>query len=142
MADMRLLNRFPKAILQSPLHPLMSRKFLVLSFQGRKTGRQYELPLSYLRRDGQVIMTTDSGWWRNLQGGKPVHLRLAGRKLSGTAWAVTEDAEVEAALRELIAAQPSYARLAGVRTNADGSLDLTQAARERVLIQVELEPAA
>ncbi len=79
MAEMRFVNQFPKAILRSPLHPVMSRRFLLLSFQGRKTGRRYHLPLAYLRRNGEVIMTTDSGWWRNLRGGRPVQLRLAGR---------------------------------------------------------------
>jgi deazaflavin-dependent oxidoreductase (nitroreductase family) len=142
MAEKRFLNQFPKAILRSPLHSLMSRRFLLLSFQGRKTGRRYQLPLAYLRRNGNVIMTTDSGWWRNLKGGRPVQLQLTGRTLKGTAWAVTDDAEVGAALRELLAAQPSYARLAGLHTNADGSLDLAQAARDRVLIHVELEAAA
>jgi hypothetical protein len=142
MAERRFLNQFPKAILRSPLHPLMSRRFLLLSFHGRKTGRRYLLPLAYLRRNGEVIMTTDSAWWRNLQGGRPVQLRLAGRTVTGTAWAVTEEAEVGAAIRDLIASQPSYARLASVRRNADGSLDLARAARERVLIRVELEPAA
>lgn len=87
-------------------------------------------------------MTTDSGWWRNLQGGRPVQLRLAGHTVSGAAWTVTDDAAVGAALSDLIAAQPSYPRLAGMHTNADGSPDLARAARERVLIRVELESAA
>jgi deazaflavin-dependent oxidoreductase (nitroreductase family) len=139
---MRFLNHVPRLILRSPLHPVLSRRFLLLSFRGRKTGRWYQLPLSYVRRDGEVIMTTDSGWWRNLRGGGPVQLRLRGRRMRGTAWAVTDEAEVRAALRDLITAQPSYARLADVRKLADGSLDLDRAARERVLIRVELEPAA
>lgn len=139
---MGLLNLFPKAILRSPLHPLMSRRFLILSFNGRKTGRRYHLPVAYFRRNGEVIMTTDSRWWRNLQGGKPVELRLAGRWLSGTGWAVSEDSAVEPALRDLIASQPSYAGPAGMHKNADGSWDLARAARERVLIRVELDPAA
>lgn len=142
MANMGLLNQVPKAILRSPLHTMMSRRFLLLSFQGRKTGRRYDLPLAYLPRHGEVIMTTDSGWWRNLRGGRPVQLRLAGRQVTGTAWAVKDEAEVEAALRDLVASQPSYPRLAGMHSNADGTPDLARAARERVLIRVELEPAA
>src|SRR5215472_8343506 len=39
--DMGLLNQVPKAILRSPPHATMSRRFLRLSFQGRKTGRGY-----------------------------------------------------------------------------------------------------
>jgi hypothetical protein len=55
---------------------------------------------------------------------------------------VKDEAEVGAAIRDLIASQPSYARLAGVHKNEDGSLDLDRAARERVLIRVELKPAS
>jgi deazaflavin-dependent oxidoreductase (nitroreductase family) len=139
MAQKRFLNHFPRAILRSPLHPLMSRRFLLLTFQGRKTGRQYNLPLAYLRRGGEVIMTTDSGWWQNLDGGRRVQLRMAGRTLRGTGSAVKDDAEVRAALKDLIAAQPSYAGLAGMHKREDGTLDLDRAARERVLIRVELE---
>lgn len=142
MAPMRFLNQLPKAVLRSPLHPLMSRRYLLLSFQGRKTGRHYQLPLAYVRRDREVIMTTDSPWWHNLRGGRPVELQLAGRTLTGTGRAVTDDAAVGAALRALIEAQPSYARLAGVRRRPDGSWDLDRAAQERVLIRVELEAAS
>ncbi len=62
--------------------------------------------------------------------------------MSGTAWAVTDEAEVATALRDLTASQPSGPRLAGMHRNADGSLDVARAALERVLIRVELEPAA
>jgi hypothetical protein len=140
MPDVGMVNHFPRLILLSPLHRLLSRHFLVLAFRGRKTGRRYELPVAYVRREGGVIMTTDSRWWRNLQGGAPVELTIAGRRLSGTGWAVTEAREVEAALRDLIAMQPSYARLAGVQRLADGSMDFANAAKKRVLIRASLEP--
>src|SRR2546430_17739341 len=81
-------------------------------------------------------MTTDSGWWRNFQRRRPVQLRLAGRRVNGTAWAVTDDAEVAAALRDLVASQPSYARLAGVRSSAGGAPGPAPGARARVLIPV------
>lgn len=142
MPEMRILNPVPRLILRSPLHAVLSRRLALLSFRGRKTGRWYHLPLSYVSRDGEVIMTTDSGWWRNLRGGRPVRIRLGGRTRSGTARVVTEPAEVRAALEELVAAQPSYARFAEIRTLPGGALDLDRAARERVLIRIELEAAA
>lgn len=58
MPDLGIVNNFPRLILLSPFHGLISRHFLVLSFQGRKTGKRYDLPLAYVRRDGEVIMTT------------------------------------------------------------------------------------
>lgn len=69
-------------------------------------------------------------------------LAMRGRRLSGKAWAVTDRAEVESALRDLIAAQPSDAAFAEVRSLPDSSLDIAGAAGKRVLIRASIEPAA
>jgi hypothetical protein len=71
-----------------------------------------------------------------------VKLAMQGRRLSGKAWAVTERAEVESALGDLIAAQPSYATFAEVGRPPYGSLDIAGTAGKRVLIRASIEPAA
>lgn len=68
-------------------------------------------------------------------------LAMQGRRLSGKAWAVTDRAEVESALGDLIAAQPSYATFAEVGRPPYGSLDIATAGK-RVLIRASIEPAA
>ena len=74
-----LKNSVPTLVLRSPLHPLMSGRYALLSFTGRRTGRRYTTPVAYTR-DGadRLLLSTDSPWWRNLAGGAPVSLRLAG----------------------------------------------------------------
>ncbi len=37
----RALNKIPAALLRSPLHGLMSKRFLLLTFNGRKSGKRY-----------------------------------------------------------------------------------------------------
>jgi len=46
----RVMNRIPATVLRSPLHPMMSGKYLLLSFTGRKSGRRYTTPVAYLKR--------------------------------------------------------------------------------------------
>jgi len=40
----RALNKVPAAILRSPLHRLMSKRFLLLTFAGRESGKRYTIP--------------------------------------------------------------------------------------------------
>jgi len=57
------------AILRSPLHPLLSFGLLLISFEGRRTGRRYSFPVGYQQR-GETITVLASrarrkSWWRN-----------------------------------------------------------------------------
>jgi len=142
MAKTSLANRVPAAILSSPLHRLLSAKRLVLTFTGRRSGTVYTTPVNYLQRGCELLITTDHRWWRNLEGGAPVALRLRGRHVDATAEAVREPFEVAAALTALICDHPPYGRWAHVGVNADGTPDAAdvgaEVARGRVLVRVQL----
>jgi deazaflavin-dependent oxidoreductase (nitroreductase family) len=138
----RLKNFFPTLILRSPAHPLMSGKYLIMEFTGRKSGRVYATPLAYVRDSDRVLLSTDSPWWRNLTGGAPVRLHLRGRTLTGTATPVTEPAAAASVIRRLVEAIPSYAGPAEL-TKEDGRVSDAEieraVAQGRVGIEVELE---
>ena len=78
-----IVNVVVKAILRSPLHGLMSKNRMLLTFRGHKSGKLYTTPLSYLHEGESIMCFTDSSWWKNLRGGAPVRVRLAGRDLAG-----------------------------------------------------------
>ncbi|MCZ6618258.1 MAG: hypothetical protein O7E57_08995 [Gammaproteobacteria bacterium] len=65
----------------------MSSSVLLLSFDGRRTGRRISLPLRYLKNDvGLVCFTTDNAtWWRNFEEPYPVDVLVVGKTLSGLA---------------------------------------------------------
>ena len=44
-----LLNRFMSGLLRSPLHGIVSRSVMLITFAGRKSGTTYTTPISYLR---------------------------------------------------------------------------------------------
>jgi F420H(2)-dependent quinone reductase len=79
----RLVNPVVRLLLRSPLHPVLSRSLVILSYQGRKTGRWRSLPCMYAR-DGQDLYVVPGQpdrkvWWRNLRQPTQVCLRLQGR---------------------------------------------------------------
>lgn len=66
---MRMMNKLPLFLLRSPLHGVMSKSVLLVTFAGRKSGKAYATPISYIRQADIVFFTTDSPWWKNLRGG-------------------------------------------------------------------------
>ncbi|SDJ93422.1 protein of unknown function [Nonomuraea maritima] len=136
-------NWIPAAILSSPLHPMMSRRSLLLSFTGRRSGVRYVTPVNYLQRDRELLITTRSGWWRNFDGGGPVELRLRGRRVAAVAEAVREPTVVAEALTALVRDHRAYGRWARVRVGADGTPDTADVhaaiASGRVLVRVLLD---
>jgi deazaflavin-dependent oxidoreductase (nitroreductase family) len=137
-------NTFPKLILSSPLHPVMSKRYLLLTFIGRKSGRSYTTPVAYLKQEDTIILTTDSPWWSNLVYGAPVVVRLRGASLSGMAHPIRDRDEAVEGLAALVEAIPAYGRFAGVRRDEEGRADEADATRAidggRVLIRIELDP--
>jgi F420H(2)-dependent quinone reductase len=103
----RLVNPVVRWLLRSPLHLLLSRSLVILSYQGRKTGRWRSLPCMYAR-DGQDLYVVPGQpdrkiWWRNLRQPTRVRLRLQGRDLEGTATASSDPEAVAAGLRRYLA---------------------------------------
>ena len=73
---MRFFNPVARLVLQTPLHPLMSGRMMLLSFTGRKTGRTYTTPVSYVREGNSLLVPGGGAWWRNLESGLPARARL------------------------------------------------------------------
>lgn len=88
---LRFVNPVLKALLRSPLHRLMSNALLVLSFQGRKSGKLYSIPVRYVRHGHRLWLLTHSKWWKNLRD-TPVSVRLQGKQVRGTASPVLDRA--------------------------------------------------
>jgi hypothetical protein len=86
----RAFNPVMRVILRSPLHGLASRRVALITYAGRKSGREYTIPTFYRDKGDEVTIAVgwpDSKvWWRNLTGeGGPVRLVIRGRELRGHA---------------------------------------------------------
>jgi deazaflavin-dependent oxidoreductase (nitroreductase family) len=145
---LRAANPLVLRLLRSRLHRLMSRDLFVLTVTGRRSGRRYTQPLSYVERDGVLHCCTRpaaSAWWKNLRGGADVEIVLRGRLQ--VARATVADATSEEArdgLRRFLERNPGTSRLLyHVRVAADGSANAEDLAREvSRSIVVRVEPRA
>jgi deazaflavin-dependent oxidoreductase (nitroreductase family) len=136
------LNRVMKFILRSPFHSPVSRTIMLITFTGRKSGRTYTTPVSYLRENGVVTLFTHGVWWKNLIGGAPVTLRIQGKNLQGTAEPVTDDQEAKAeSLLAMLRHNPRDAPYYGVTFDENGQPnpdELARGARDAVMVRIQL----
>ena len=141
MKFQRFYNPLVIGLLRSPLHALMSGSVLLLTFEGRRSGRTYTTPVSYVREGEDVLLVAarDHSWWKNLRGGAPVRLRISGRNEEGVAEAL-EDASAVEALLTVLRAVPSYRRYWKVELGPDGRPtdpnDLAHVSKENVPVRV------
>jgi hypothetical protein len=137
-----IVNQAMKIVLRSPLHGMISKSILLITFTGRKSGKTYTTPVSYSQQGSQVTVFTHAVWWKNLPGGTPVSLRLRGRELQGLAQAVAEDKQViAAALSEHLRKVPFDARYYGVtfdEQNNPRAEEVEKAAHSTVMVRIQL----
>jgi deazaflavin-dependent oxidoreductase (nitroreductase family) len=103
---MRFFNPVVRTVLRSPFHGLLSGHILLLTYTGRRSGRQYTLPVGYLR-DGDALLIVSQHselkrWWRNLRGDVPVAVLLRGQRVNARADVIEDPAAVAVEVERLI----------------------------------------
>jgi F420H(2)-dependent quinone reductase len=143
------LNVPMRALLRSPLHGLASRNLCILSYAGRKSGRRFDTPLSYVREGSTIWLLTsrDTRWWTNfLPGagaGAPVEVLAGGRSLRGRARTIQhEPARLRESVRRFLIALPRDAVVYKIgldRERRPVEADLEKALARLVMVEVTLE---
>jgi deazaflavin-dependent oxidoreductase (nitroreductase family) len=131
-------------LLRSPLHGFVSNSMMLITVAGRKSGKEYTVPVNYVRDDNVLLATSyrRRTWWRNLRGGVAVTVRLAGQDHQGIAQVVEDDEGVAAHLLAYLHKAPHIAKYLQVRLDPDGQPnreEVARAARERVMVRVQLD---
>lgn len=138
-----LLNKTMKFVLRSPMHRMISNYLTLITFTGRKSGKTYTTPVSYYQKDGLICIFTHANWWKNLQGGAPVTLRLRGKDVQGTADSISDDKQTIAnALAEHLQKNQFDAKFYKVNIDDQGLLvkeDVDQAVQTVAMVQVNLD---
>jgi len=136
------VNKTMKLVLRSPVHGVVSKSILLITFTGRKSGKTYTTPVDYSQDRDQVTIFTHAAWWKNLRGGSPVTLRIRGQELQGLPEPVAEDKQaVAAGLMEHLRKVPSDARYYGVTFDNHKNPragEVEKAAQTVVMIRVRL----
>lgn len=76
---MRIANVPMRAVLGLPFRTPLSGQLMLLHYTGRRTGKRYRQPVSYVA-EGAALLTPGGGRWKlNLRDGEPITARLRGR---------------------------------------------------------------
>ena len=128
---MTRLNPLVAWLLRSPLHPLLSRGLALLHVHGRRSGRDYWIPVGY-QRDGDAITVLVSRasrkqWWRNYRESGPVEILVRGRTLRGRARVLPPGSEAfRAAFDATFRRLPALGRQFGIRYDRTSGLTAAQ----------------
>ena len=137
-----IITRGMKLVLRSPMHGMVSKTTLLITFTGRKSGKTYTTPVSYSQSADQISVFTHATWWKNLVGGAPVALRIRGRELQGLAEPVAEDKQaIAAGLTAHLRKVPFDAKFYGVTFNENGNPraeEVEKAVQTVVMIRIRL----
>jgi deazaflavin-dependent oxidoreductase (nitroreductase family) len=141
----KILNPIMKAILRSPFHGMISGRIMIITFTGRRSGKQYSTPVSYFRDGDGVICATHSNWWKNIGAESEVSLRIGGREVRGQAVAISDDLGLKSELLfKWMVAVPGDAAFFGIKLDREGNpnpSEIERAAAEAVVIKVDLRKA-
>lgn len=139
-------NALFSLLLRSPLHGIISKRCVLLSFHGRKSGNQYRFPVGYWKHEGDLVEIIPlHHWWKNLCGNVPVTVWLKGRKYRATADAFHGDEATVEELQGLVRASSNLLRVCRVERDTAGQPkpeSVRQVAQILILIRLRLiDPA-
>ena len=131
-------------MLSSPLHFIVSKNIMLMTYTGRKSGKSYTTPMNYLEMNGGLYTNSyrDRAWWRNLRGGAEVTLRLRGEDVPAHAEVIEDQASVSGYLNEYFESAFHLAKYMEVRMDADGNPDaedIARLAQEMVVVRTEMK---
>lgn len=146
-AVLRAVNPILRVLLRTPVMGPARKQLMVLSFNGRKTGRQYSIPVSAHRIDNDLYALTGAPWKQNFRDGAAAEVLLDGKTTSMRGELIKDRAVVADLYRRC---SESYGvkqaqRMIGVkfRDQQIPSLeDFTEAVDREHLAAIRLTPAA
>lgn len=141
---MTVANRFIRLLLRSPFHGLLSGTLLLLTYIGRKSGKRYTIPVSYVD-DGDVVTILSYRtriWWKQLKANPAVVVEIRGRRFEGLAEVIDDDqTAIVAGLLAHLQAHPLLANGYHIPLDAAGHPDpeaMRQAAQFVVLVRIRI----
>jgi len=123
--------------------PLLSRvagkRLITIYVVGRKSGRQYAIPVAYVRLDETLLVGSQFAWIRNLRTGDLVQIRLLGRARSAQVQVRTDEVGVVEHLAIMARDNHQFAKFNKIGLDQGGSprpddLRLAWAAGARIAI--------
>lgn len=86
-----LINKIMTTLLRSPWHKVRSNSLLLLTFTGRKSGKEFTTPIRYTQEGDTLRIIVVYPWWKNLVGQSTVRVLLRGEIRTGIAEVLPEE---------------------------------------------------
>ena len=119
-----LANRIARGLLSTPLvNRAVGRWLVTVYFVGRKSGRRFSLPVSYMSYEGSLLIGTPFSWGRNLRTGVPVEVLLKGKRRPADVQAFTDEATVVDLFGKMAQDNRQFASFNKIGMDADGNPD-------------------
>ncbi|CDP85292.1 MULTISPECIES: hypothetical protein [Mycolicibacterium] len=93
-AMLRVVNPALRFMLRTPFAGAARRQFMIVTVRGRKTGRQYAIPLSAHVIDNTLYAMTDAGWKHNFRDGAAAEVLHDGKTTTMHGALITDRAAV------------------------------------------------
>lgn len=123
MTAWRFINPLTSFIARSPIHFLITNNILVINFKGRRSKKNYLIPVSYHKHENQLTCVTlrSNLWWKNLKEISQTNLWFKGKLVKvGVHLEYTDDENVKENLTKLVTDNPIDAFFANIKLNKDG----------------------
>jgi hypothetical protein len=91
---LRVINPTLKFLLRTPLAGPARKQLMVLSFTGRKSGKQYSVPVSAHHIDNQLYTLGGAPWTKNFRGGRAAEVLHDGKTTKVTGDLIEDPAQV------------------------------------------------
>ena len=142
----RYFNPVSRFLLATPLHSLMSSRLMLLRFTGRKTGRSYTTPVSYVEVGDSLLVPGGGAWWKNLERGSQPRVCLRGVWSTVTPEIIAEPIALAELMQLMLSVNPAIGLFTGIKPGASGRPDAAALERERrrgfVVVRLRLDAEA
>ncbi|NDZ94018.1 nitroreductase family deazaflavin-dependent oxidoreductase [Streptomyces sp. SID6673] len=120
----RVTNRIVRALLATPVISRgIGRRLVTVYVVGRKSGKQYTVPVAYTSHDGKLLIGTPFGWGKNLRTGESVEIRLMGRRRPADVEAFTDEPSVVEHYAVICRDNKQFASFNKIGIGSDGTPD-------------------
>lgn len=120
---MRIVNVPMRALVGLPFPTPLGSRLMLVYLTGRRSGRRYRQPVSYVRHNETLLTPGGGNWKLNLVNDQPVHLRLRGHDINARPELVDDLDQIESLLGVLVAHNPRSASFIRIPRDAAGRFD-------------------
>jgi deazaflavin-dependent oxidoreductase (nitroreductase family) len=134
MNTQKLYNPIIIWLLRSPLRRFGDKQTLLLTVTGRKSGKTYTFPVSYIR-DGETLLVMTHrarAWWKNLREGAPVTVFVDGQTIPAIGIIATDTDLAANALLRFLQQVPAWRWDLRVKLDANGQPEHPEALKRLV----------